>query len=398
MIDTFDPSFDPGPDAGSDSGKKPEAQAGAMERLIQQDRILKEAMMLPADKLTEEQHNDVRSLFERAIHDRSGKQVVTYRQVAEEIDRSGSVVSQWYNGTYKGDVDSVTRLINIWIERRAQRRDAQGESGYIKTWVAEEMKAYVKMADHMQKMAVIVSPAGTGKDMVIELLCEELNGYHIVCGKQLTPNQLVTRIGRKLGIKANGTADERMQQVADKLRDKSCVIFLNEAQTLRQECLGAVRWLYDCSGNVPFILIGSQNVLTLADDRENGGGQFWRRCLKLSILQRCANSEDPEKPGQVGRPLYTKDEVRRFLAMKQVRLADDETLALMHEIACVAEHGSLDVLSTIVNGLSYLFPGEVITRALVLSAMAITMDNSEVEAIHGKRGKPVKQYLQAAIA
>ena len=83
------------------------------------------------------------------------------------------------------------------------------------------------------------------------------------------------------------------------------------------------------------------------------------------------------------RPLFSKDEVRQFLAMKQVKLSGGDVLKLMWQIANLTEHGTLGLCGDVVETIADLWPGESITREHVFSALTLLL-GSEAEVVQAK--------------
>lgn len=351
----------------------------AMDRLVAQDQIMIKARMLPDGPLEPRHFEGVRE----AIDDlRQHDKAVTLSRIAKENEWTPSVVSQFMSGTYKGDNELVCRQLNLWLERRARREMSLGPNDYVSTWVCEEMKAAVGLADRRRKMAAIVAPSGSGKDMVIEILAEKLNGLVVYCDGATTPTMLVKKIAHVMGLRnfRSGSVGAVTERIIERLRDRNRILFLNEAQMLRRDCAGIIRSIYDQT-HVSICLFGSQEIFSFIDDRAtadkaSGGGQFYRRCIKVNILNRAEHYIDPNGTGKkMGRPLFTRDEIRRFLDMKGVRLSTDTALDLLWRIANVPEGGTLGIISDIVETCADLFPKKQITTQMINGVMPIILDS-----------------------
>ncbi len=343
----------------------------ATERLVELDRIQNEARMLPqGKKLTAAQIRGVRAAFQDFNEGDNGGWRYPLARVAKDIDRSPSVVSQWLADKYKGDVDSVTRLINLWIERVSRREQSQHVNTYVETWVCEEIAGWVRHADKRQKMAAIVAPAGSGKDMIIKVLAEEMDGHIIYCDQDTTSRELLKLIAATIGLKVtHGSAKAIQRSVVNSLKGRSTILFLNEAHQLHQRCASTVRSLFDQTG-VPIIMIGASEIFSFVDDRVNGGGQFARRCLMIDINKRLGRTADPDNPERLRERLCSPAEIRRFLAMKKIRLADDDVLSLLTALACADGSGAIDLVNELVETVVEWWPGELVTRENVLEVLA----------------------------
>jgi len=364
----------------------------ATDRLTEQDRILStDAIMLPIDgKLPDEHIDAVREAVKNHIIDGAGVQEVTNKEIANEIGFTPSVISDFMNSKYRGDNSRLARQLNLWLDRRTKRKRAKGKRGYISTWACERMATYVRLADRRQKMAAIVAPSGAGKDMVIETLAEELNGAVIYCDTQTTATRLVNRIAEAVGVKVTSKPEQVERRVIKRLKDRSMILFVNEAQTLAgrgkvgAKCAGLLRSIYDQTG-VPICMFGSAEIFAFIDDRDpaSGGGQLYRRCLKVNLLNLAQQFEDPDRPGVMGRPLFSKAEVKRFLGMKQVKLAEADAFDLLYQIANLTEHGTLGLCGDVIDAIADLWPGEAVTCEQIYTALSVQLD-AELDIVQAK--------------
>lgn len=280
---------------------------------------------------------------------------------------------------------SLKYLLMRWgrpltVRKRGVRIEVDGQGFYY--------GASVRLADRRQKMAAIVSPSGSGKDVVIAALAEELNGVVVYCDMSMTPTRLIQAIAEAIKLRVINETYELKRRIIRRLKDRSTIIFVNEAQQLARrgtgaKCASVLRSVYDQTG-VPICLFGSAEVFSFIDDRDpaSGGGQLYRRCIKVNMLNRARLTEDPDHAGRVGRPLFSKDEVRHFLAMKQVKLSGD-VFELLWQVANLTDHGTLGLVGDVVETIADLYPGDPITAEHVHTALALLLD-AESEVIQAK--------------
>lgn len=367
----------------------------AMDRVIEQDRVLStDAIMLPTDgKLDDERIAEVRQRVRNFITDSAGVQTITNKEVGAEIGFSPAVISEFLKAKYRGDNSRLARQLNIWLDRHSKRRRARGSREYIDTWACQQMAAYVRLADRMQQMAAIVAPSGAGKDMAIDVLAEELNGGPVgvvYCDTRTTATRLVQKIAEAVGVRVITDTSQLERRIVDKLKDRSMVLFINEAQTLAGRgkvgaaCAGLLRSIYDQTG-VPVVLFGSAEIFAFIDDRDpaSGGGQLYRRCMKLNLMNLAAQEDDPDHPGQVGRPLFTREEVKRFLATQKIKLADSDALDLLYRVANLVEHGSLGLCAKVVQVIAITWPDQPATVDMIYTGLQVQLD-TEVDVAQAR--------------
>jgi DNA transposition AAA+ family ATPase len=342
--------------------------------------------MLPRDKkLTAEQIDEVRQAFVAYLKQNK----LNYSRVADPVGYSAPVLSEWVSGKYSGDVESVTRRVNDWMERDARRSKAKRPAGYIPTQVAEDMRSIIITADKAGMMAAIVAPSGSGKTFVLKSLEEELNGLYIRCDDTFTPSQLLRQIARSMGAKALSHFTYEVQEwVVERLRAKRHVLMLDEAQHLKPKTMSRIRTLHDAAG-VTVILVGTADILEIVNDRHDGRGQFSRRCIRYNVLEYVRNVGDPRGGAAGGRDLFSMEEVRSFFASKRIRLHRDG-LEMLWLIACLPNYGTLGFAEKVASIAIDMFGDEeALTRDTIMQAMQILMGD-EVTLVK----RYAKQHLE----
>lgn len=332
----------------------------ALDALNDQNRLLLEARMLPEDKaLTQEQTFAVIDRFIKYVGDRG----ITLAQVAREVTYKDSVISQWKDNNYRGDMDKVTRAINVWMERDARRGDAKPKD-YVKTWVAETIRSIVFQTDKRLMMAAVVAPAGSGKTKVLKVLAEQMRGVYHYVSANISEKDFLMELALAVGYKKDyGTKGALLRHIIGELVKTKRIIFLDEAQNLGK-VVGAVRSIHDQAG-VPIVMAGTADILDMVDDRSHGRGQLSSRTIRCNLLDAVSDADDPDG-SRNGRHLFTEDEIKAFFATRGIRLADD-ALRLTWALACLPKYGTLRLAETLAYTASDANP-----TALTLSKRHIT--------------------------
>jgi hypothetical protein len=243
-------------------------------------------------------------------------------------------------------VEAVTRTVNTWMERDSRRRQSIRPKDYVNTQVAEDVRTTVYLADKRCCMAAIVVPAGAGKTMVAKALVAELRGLYVYADEHITAGSLYLAIAAELGWDAaRGSLGQLLQFIIKKLTGTRRIIFIDEAQNCGKH-LGCLRSIFD-RANVPIIMLGTHQIMDHVNDRAHGGGQFESRCILYNAIELVADVEGG--PGrQLGRDLYSVDEIEAFFAMKKIRINRD-ALKLMWALACLPGHGALRLVEQILD-------------------------------------------------
>ena len=347
-----------------------EAADRVVSNLIANDRILLEAIMLPtatdgplaADKIAE-----VVDAFRRYLqrHD------LSVYSVHKGCGYSPTTLSEWMAGKYNGDVDEVTRRVNLFIERDARQRASRRPTNFITTQAAQKIGAYIKLADQLCKMLAIVADSGAGKSRVLRYWCDQLNGVMVTCVAGMRPRDTYQRIDAELGIHTSGKATrmELLNTINDKLFGSKKIIFLDEAHLLGQH-IGCVRPIFDIA-KVPIVMAGAGEILSQIDaDRNHGIGQMASRTLRCD-LTKIAYKDTGRSGRRAPAVLFTMEEIARFFQMKQMRITRDAH-EMLYKLANLAHRGRLrlieDLADTAFNADKNL---SALTRRHVIAALEV---------------------------
>lgn len=338
--------------------------------------IAEEARMLPKEtsKITPSMMVALRQQAREYLASES----ISLSMAAGEMGRSESSLSQWLSASYKGNNANMTIAVDRWMTQRKRRDDARMQRRYVSTWVATEMQGAAMAAITLEKMAVIISPSGSGKDMVIQHLIESMDAIYIYADEDMTPSGLRDALLDRYNIPRRGSASAMKQALVAKAHERSCPIFINEAHQLRPKCASFIRMLHD-QARIPILLFGADELVSWADDRSQGRGQFWSRCLKFNILNRMSRAEDPDDPTGERRRLFTYEEVKRVLEAEGLKLTRD-VVTMLADIACLEMHGTLRLAVETVRLARQLVPVEEIDVDIIREALFHLAD-SEASSI-----------------
>jgi DNA transposition AAA+ family ATPase len=348
-------------------------------------RILKVARMLPNEgPLTEEQHAEVRGLYKKWTYRRS----LTDAQAAKQMGYSASVISQWKDGKYKGDNDTVTRVINNWMEQDARAQGARLDLEYVSTIVAEDMRALVRIAHARGQMLALVAPSGSGKTRVLEVLVAETRGFYIYCDGDMTPTGFLKSLARAVGVPAEGTKHDIKELIIGKLKGTRRPIFLDEAHLLPPGVFARIRSIHDQTG-VPFVMAGTGEILRRIDDQAGGNGQMASRCLRYSAMEQCIDADDPSGTRNRQRHLFSREEIEQFFAQLNVKLTPD-AFEMLWAVACQPGNGCLRTVRNVVELIMSRHAGQRIDAGLVRDVLVLALGH-EGASVYGK----AKAYLEA---
>jgi len=366
----------------SPDGSEREQNTEAVERLNESNRVLVEARMLPKDgKLSQEQIENVVIHFKSFI----GKHEISLQQVARGTGVSTSVLSEWKNAKYGGDVDKITRAVNDWMEREGRRRQSERPKDYVETWLAETIRTYSYLADKRVMMAALVVPAGAGKTKVLKILTEEMRGLYVYCEQGMSSRDLFQAIAEQLGYRQEGGTRSKLRKfIIGELKGTSRILFLDEAHALGKD-IGAIRSIHD-EAQVAIVMAGTDEILRHVNDRVHGRGQFSSRCIRWNALDYVHNVEGSGGGSSQERTLFTLEEIKAFFAMKKIRL-NGGAIEMLWALACLPNHGTFRFIEHIVETAldKERDAGQFLTRDDIVQALYLLVgaDSKHVQRLAG---------------
>lgn len=341
-----------------------------MGAVVNEGRLLRSSVRLPMDEaIPVEQAEEVRSAFKAHTFAHN----VSVSAAAKQIGYAASVISQWLDGKYAGDNDEVTRAVNSWLDADLRTRGLSLNVDYVPASVCEGMRGAIKMAHARNKMVACIMPSGTGKTMMIDMMSRELRGFTVYCHQDLTPRKFLVAVAKAVGAAHSKTARDDssvdwMSAIVSKLRGSRRPIFLDEAHLLRRDVFARIRAIYDQTG-VSIVMAGTEDILSNINDRAGGRGQMASRCCIYNALAYYANIDDPGRQ-TLGRPLYTKEEIRAFIDAAKVKI-DPQAFELLWALACMPDRGCMRLVLDLVGTITQIVKAPRITREAIWQALEI---------------------------
>jgi len=365
--------FDETGDADIESEGTSHRTAGdeALKHLIDNDTILIEGIMLPPAKdgpLTADKVNEVIDAYS-AFRKRYG---ITHDEVARGCGYSSdSTISEWAARKSRGDISTITRRVNSYMERHARQQAARRPSQFITTQAAEMMGTMIRLADKLCCMLAIVGASGIGKTRVLRHFCDETNGVFVTVLEGMRPRYHYRAIAEALGIhRDKASAMELLNLIIDKLVGSKRILFVDEAHLLQQH-VGCLRPIFDIA-RIPIVMAGAGEILAQIDaDRNSGNGQLSSRCMRCD-LTRLAMREGSGKSGRrAAEVLFTQEEIAKFFAMKQMRITR-AGLQLMFKLANLPHRGHLRLVENLADTIFNSNPAlSAITEREVIGALSL---------------------------
>ncbi|MGU9776165.1 AAA family ATPase [Salmonella enterica] len=199
-------------------------------------------------------------------------------QVARAIGKSPSVINQFLQGKYAGDVSAIETDINNFIRRQREKEAAKkAPIKFIETETAMGGLKVCSLAHTECDINVIYGEAGMGKTMILsEYANNDSSVILIEADPGYTTRAVLERLCQQLGAKKTGSIHEVMDECIDKLRGSERLLLIDEAENLPYRALETIRRIHDKAG-VGVVLAGTPRLITNLKGRRGEYKQLYSR-------------------------------------------------------------------------------------------------------------------------
>jgi DNA transposition AAA+ family ATPase len=180
-------------------------------------------------------------------------------QVAKALGKSGSALSQWQSGTYKGDNASMEERVRDYL--RAVEEDdgtaaALEEQGIVETSCYKAVSKFCSLVFKNRMMGMLIGDAGAGKTTALrDYLRKHPASILVEADPGYTPRIFFEDLCSRLNVSAPNTTHDKFMQVVSKLKGSGRLLMVDEAEWLPMETLEYVRRIHDKAG-IGIVLCG----------------------------------------------------------------------------------------------------------------------------------------------
>lgn len=218
---------------------------------------------------------------------------MTQKKIASAIGRSATVVSQYLNKVYPGDLDELEKRLEEYLDT-AHERASQSELGVgiARTSILIDVMGALRNVSVAQDIGVIAGESGLGKTTAVHQYAEThpttivIEAHH-----RYTARPLFVSICNKLNLDTTGSIHALMTRVNEKLVDSGRLIVIDEAEHLPYECLELLRRVNDMA-HVGVALVGMPRLLKNIQGDPNHFAQIRNRVGVFRALGARLSDED----------------------------------------------------------------------------------------------------------
>lgn len=183
---------------------------------------------------------------------------ISQNRASKDIGYSSSVISDYLNDKYNGNIELLEEAIIRWFSRVAQR-NAQKKVKIVETDSLRKITNAISIAHAERDIALVVGDAGSGKTTAAKWYKEQnpRTCVYIQVVQGMNRRALIHALAGALGLELYRISEQSLiRLVAEALNDRNMVVILDEADYLKSEALEFSRRLVYDLGESGLILIG----------------------------------------------------------------------------------------------------------------------------------------------
>ena len=200
---------------------------------------------------------------------------LSWAKFSKECGVAAGTLQPFCMGKYQGDNDRVARELFRFmqmVESRSARQQAiPTDPGYFDTPTSLRLRTLLQIA-HMGRITVGATGPGTGKTVTLRDYAERAAPVFIATMKPSTKrlNPMVMTVQKALGVEADSGyyVAHASNVVVNRLRDRSALLIIDEANHLDLESLEEIRSWHDETG-VGVCLLGNEELLQRIETGRN---------------------------------------------------------------------------------------------------------------------------------
>lgn len=218
-------------------------------------------------------------------------QNLSQARLATMLGVSPAVISQYLQGKYEGDVDSLDKKVRELVERTNGRKvDIKG--GFVLTGSARKTLTLCTDAHTLGDIRLVIGEAGIGKTMAIKEYAENTKGVVLIESEPtFSPKILLAELCQKLGIIPSRNNHDNLSAIKSKLKDSGRLIIIDEAELLTYKCLEIIRRIHDMTG-VGVVLAGMPKLVANLKGKSGEYKQLYSRVGFVHDLGRELTTDD----------------------------------------------------------------------------------------------------------
>ena len=221
---------------------------------------------------------------------------VSQKALEKPIGYSSSVISQYLEDIYKGDVKAVETAVEQFLARENDRRSQSKEKlAFTPTASAKKALALVRSAHLMGVFNALIGDPGLGKTVSLEQYQSKYprKVLFIAAHKGYSARAMIIKLHTLLGGDGVGSQAYLTEEIIKLIKGGDRCILIDEADHLNLGCLEIIRHIHDMT-ECGLILAGTQKLMMNLRGKRKQLEQLYSRLHDTVRLDRLS-PEDTEK-------------------------------------------------------------------------------------------------------
>lgn len=243
-----------------------------------------------------------RTLREKLLIARDQENLST-NKLARKLGYSPSVVSQWLNGAYRGDVGKIERRIEDWLNNLSRRRLIGVE--LVESEATRTVRSALEAIRQTEDVGVIFGDAGIGKTSAIEMYLSQ-NPLAISVSldrRHGTAIQVERLLDEAVDPSATKRDSTRWSRLLESLAGSGRFLIVDNCHRATRSGLELLFDLHDKT-RIPIALVGNEEVLRIIDQSDQmssriGISQPVTMNNPRPLVKHLVNQIAPQFAGQV---------------------------------------------------------------------------------------------------
>lgn len=203
---------------------------------------------------------------------------ISQNKAAEAAGYTGSVISQWLAGNYKGDMEAVEKTLRTWMIRESSRRTRKNVP-IVDIANLKRITNAVSIAHEERDIALITGPAGVGKTTALRRYVDQNphGSLLIEVDESMSKPAIIKELAERLGLDRKTPHTELVRLVAHTLSERDLVVIIDEADYLSDGSLELMRRVVNDKGRSALVLVGLQRLVFRIKNLKNDHQQLASR-------------------------------------------------------------------------------------------------------------------------
>lgn len=216
-------------------------------------------------------------------------EVGSQNKAASALGVSSSVISQYRQSKYTGDIDAFESRLIEFFANKEEAKSLYKVGDYAPTTVSKGVYQTIRICHLKGGLAVEAGDAGIGKTMAAKKYTEDFpNSSIYIAINPCTSNTtaFLKAFARALHIEVSGRKDDMWTRINETLKGSKKVLIVDESQHLPIKTIETIRSFSDNNKDFGICLIG--NLESLCNNGKAGYAQIRNR-TKLSNTRHTSN-------------------------------------------------------------------------------------------------------------